>query len=93
MTATADSLKRVQPISGYRIEEGQAPSEPLPARVCDSGLNLGLIRNHDDELISVYATRAEAERALAESNGPLTAGEPREAWGKAKPDRPEGGQQ
>ena len=53
----------------YRIEPVAPQPEELRGIVEPSGAEWVLVRNHDDEPISVYGTKREAEKALREGNG------------------------
>ena len=55
----------------YRIERMAPPPDDLAGSVCPSGDEWVLVRNHDDEPMSVYATLAEADAALREANASL----------------------
>jgi hypothetical protein len=52
----------------YRIERLGPPPDELAGTVAPSGDEWLMVRNHDDEPMCVYATKAEADRALAEAN-------------------------
>jgi len=53
----------------YRLEEiGEQEEGLASAFPSDLVFEWGLVRNHDDELICIYGTRAEAEKALTEAN-------------------------
>lgn len=54
----------------YRIEEMGEQPEELRGVISELGLEFCIVRNHDDELISVYGSREEAEHALIEVNKP-----------------------
>lgn len=50
--------------TGYRIEQMMPQPEELRGVYEPGGFEWAIIRNHDDELISVYSTREEAEAAM-----------------------------
>ena len=52
----------------YRIERLGPPPDELAGTIAQSGDEWLMVRNHDDEPMCVYATKAEADRALAEAN-------------------------
>ena len=57
----------------YRIERLGPPPDELAGTIAQSGDEWLMVRNHDDEPMCVYATKAEADRALAEANAPAEA--------------------
>jgi len=59
----------VSPIERYRIERMGPPPDDLAGAVAPSGDEWVMVRNHDDEPMSVYATLAEADAALREATG------------------------
>ena len=52
----------------YRIERLGPPPDELAGTVAPSGDEWVMVRNHDDEPMSVYATKTEADAALREVN-------------------------
>jgi len=53
---------------GYRIEQTAPQPEELVGVVEPFDAGWVLVRNHDDEPMSIYGTREEAEAALREAN-------------------------
>lgn len=52
----------------YRIERIGPPPDELAGTVEQSGDEWMMVRNHDDEPMCVYATKTEADIALALAN-------------------------